>query len=63
MNNKTGDPYLAFNIQATGLTFQNYVVWPQCIDLTEIYGKGNEPTTVDQFLADHPQQYYPYCPL
>lgn len=62
MNNKTGDPYFAFNI-TSGLALNNYVVWPQCIDLTEIYGKGNEPTTVDQFLADHPQQYYPYCPL
>ena len=25
-----------------------------CVDLTDIYGSGNEPTTVDQFLVDYP---------
>ena len=38
--------------------FRNFM----CIDLTNIYGAGNEPTTVDQFLADYPMfnSYVPY---
>lgn len=32
------------------------------VDLTTIYGAGNEPTTVDQFLTDYPKfrNYVPY---
>lgn len=33
-------------------------VW--CVDLTLMYGSGNEPTTVDEFTAQFPAQYYPY---
>ena len=31
------------------------VLIPQLYDLTLMYGAGNEPTTVDQFYADHPE--------
>lgn len=30
------------------------------IDLTELYGIGNEPTTVAEFEEDYPLPYYPY---
>ena len=30
------------------------------IDLTAIYGAGNEPTTTDEFFADFPDTYYAY---
>ena len=33
---------------------------PQCFDLTQMYGAGNEPTTVEEFVADYPNDYYPY---
>lgn len=29
-------------------------------NLTAIYGAGNEPTTVDEFIKDYPAPYYPY---
>lgn len=30
------------------------------IDLTAMFGSGNEPTTVDEFRALYPDSYYPY---
>lgn len=33
------------------------------IDLTDWYGSGNEPTTVAQFKATFPKEYYPYSTL
>ena len=33
-----------------------------CVNLTALYGKGNEPT-VAEFEAQYPDDYYPYCPL
>lgn len=39
------------------------LVWkPQFFDLTEMYGAGNEPTTVAQFKADYPNELYDYNP-
>ena len=35
--------------------FNNTLIIPQLYDLTLMYGAGNEPTTVDQFYADHPE--------
>lgn len=32
----------------------------QMIDLTLLYGAGNEPTTVEQFKRDYPADYYPF---
>jgi len=32
-----------------------------CIfDLTQIYGQGNEPTSIETFKSDFPSEYYPY---
>lgn len=43
----------------SGYTANNLVFKPQLYDLTAIYGEGNEPTTVEQFLKDYPD-YEPY---
>jgi len=32
----------------------------QVIDLTDWYGAGNEPTTIEEFKATFPNKYYPY---
>lgn len=32
----------------------------QLIDLTQMFGAGNEPTTVEEFRALYPNSYYPY---
>lgn len=46
-----------------GATADNAISKPQIFDLTEMYGAGNEPTTVEQFRADFPNELYPYSPL
>lgn len=33
----------------------------QCFDLTQIFGAGNEPTTIEEFKKTYPESYYPYC--
>lgn len=33
-----------------------------CVDVTEIYGAGNEPATAEQFLSEHPE-YKSYVPF
>lgn len=45
-----------------GFTFNNITVKPQLFDLTEMYGAGNEPTTVEQFRQDFPNELYDYNP-
>ena len=40
----------------------NVTVTPQFYNLTEMYGAGNEPTTVEQFRQDFPNELYPYSP-
>lgn len=40
----------------------NIVYKPQLFDLTEMYGSGNEPTTVDEFKAKFPNELYDYSP-
>lgn len=55
-----------FNISFRAGTYSTLVFKPMLIDLTLIYGEGNEPTTVEQFEADyqkwfgHPLTYEPY---
>lgn len=40
------------------------LVWkPQFFDLTEMYGAGNEPTTIAQFRQDFPNEMYEYSPV
>lgn len=52
-----------FNITTlTGATPNNIVYKPQLFDLTEMYGAGNEPATVDEFKAKFPNDLYDYSP-
>lgn len=46
----------------TGTVCDNLVFKPQLFDLTEMYGAGNEPTTVEQFRQDFPEEMYDYKP-
>lgn len=50
---------IAFN---KGVVFDNVIIKPQIIDLTEMYGAGNEPTTVEEFRQDFPEELYDYKP-
>ena len=45
-----------------GDTFTNSLSKPQLFDLTEMYGAGNEPKTVEEFRADFPDELYDYSP-
>ena len=45
-----------------GIVFNNAIIKPQIIDLTEMYGAGNEPTTVEEFREKFPNELYPYSP-
>lgn len=45
-----------------GKTVNNVTVKPQLFDLTEMYGAGNEPTSVEQFRQDFPEEMYDYSP-
>lgn len=50
-------------IVANGTSFANPVtVWPSVIDLTLMFGSGNEPTTVAEFEKMFPLPYYDYNP-
>lgn len=40
----------------------NIVYKPQLFDLTEMYGAGNEPATVEEFKAKFPNELYDYSP-
>lgn len=46
-----------------GATADNAISKPQLFDLTEMYGAGNEPTTVAQFRQDFPNEMYEYSPV
>lgn len=39
---------------SNNMSVDNAIFKPQLYDLTEIYGAGKEPTTVEQFYKDHP---------
>lgn len=47
----------------TGNTATNAVIKLQMFNLTEMYGAGNEPTTVEQFRQDFPNEMYEYSPV
>lgn len=40
----------------------NFTFKPQLFDLTEMYGAGHEPTSVEQFRQDFPDEMYDYSP-
>ena len=57
------DRYIAIRVQIYGgYTANNLVFKPQLFDLTEMYGAGNEPTTVAEFKQKFPDELYPYSP-
>lgn len=49
------DRYGGIGIDLTGIKIRFML-----IDLTEWYGPGNEPATVEEFRTAFPNQYYPY---
>lgn len=60
---KTGTyPCYAIYRVGAGTTINNVTVKPQLFDLTEMYGAGNEPTTVEEFRQKYPNELYPYSP-
>lgn len=55
--------YVRYNSgSGVGQTFNNELSKPQLFDLTEMYGAGHEPTTVEQFRQDFPEEMYDYKP-
>ena len=55
-----GETFTSNIFIAEGYTANNLVFKPQLFDLTQMFGAGNEPTTVAQFCAMFPDDYYPY---
>lgn len=49
-------------IAVTETPYTNAVFKPQLFDLTEMYGAGNEPKTVEEFRAKFPNELYDYSP-
>lgn len=43
-----------------GVTYDNVKLQPQIFDLTQMFGAGNEPSTVEEFEAMFPNDYYQY---
>lgn len=60
---KTGTyPCYAIYRVGKGTTINNLTVKPQLFDLTEMYGAGNEPTTLAEFRQKYPNDLYLYSP-
>ena len=53
---ETGKIYVRNNSSTGVVTIKNLML----IDLTQMFGAGNEPTTVDDFTSLFPLSYYPY---
>lgn len=53
----TRDTYF---VQAWVTSDETYDFWLNVYDLTQMFGSGNEPTTVAEFEAMFPASYYPY---
>lgn len=45
-----------------GIIYDNFKITPLMFDITEMYGAGNEPTTIEAFRKDFPDEYYEYSP-
>ena len=59
--NPSGATNIRIRIEG-GYTANNLIFKPQLFDLTEMYGAGNEPTTVEEFRQDFPEEMYDYKP-
>lgn len=53
---------LVFYKLEVGKVYDNLVLKPQLFDLTEMYGAGNEPKTVEEFRTKFPNELYDYSP-
>lgn len=62
VNNLTDGKYYFYNNEALTLSVGDtlQITNINVIDLTYIYGAGNEPSTVAEFVRDFPMPYYPY---
>ena len=56
-NNYISPQICAFNARSGSIDITKDLL---CIDLTQMFGSGNEPTTVAEFEAMYPASYYPY---
>lgn len=53
--------YLGFyDRDLTNIDFTGLQIFQMVVDLTAMFGTGNEPTTVEEFRALYPNSYYPY---
>ena len=57
VDDTTGTMILAF---PNGVPVTDLEVIPQIFDLTQMFGAGNEPSTVAEFERMYPASYYPY---
>lgn len=53
--------YIGINVQIYPSAIGGYAIYDniQLFDLTEMYGEGNEPDTVENFRSAFPLKYYP----
>ena len=51
---------VGFSVYLNAGVVTNFTVYPIIVDLTAIYGAGNEPTSVADFKKDFPCDYYAY---
>ncbi len=56
------DTDIRFFIKTDSTDEVNVTAYPQLFDLTEMYGAGNEPTTLAEFRQKYPNNLYPYSP-
>ena len=59
--NASGKIQVSLNV-VKDYTATNVMFKPQLFDLTEMYGAGNEPTTLVEFRQKYPNDLYPYSP-
>lgn len=62
LTNSSAYQYDVQIIVKSGTVCNNLTFKPQLYDLTAMYGAGNEPTTVAEFRAKYPNDYYEYNP-
>ena len=55
-----GNGYFVPLYISKGTTVENLKIAPKIIDLTQMFGSGNEPSTVEELKAMFPSDYYPY---
>lgn len=53
----SGIPYYLLS-GVVGKTYNNYEVHPVLVDLTKMFGEGNEPETEDEFMEMFPYHYH-----